>query len=563
MGHAEGTETDPSPAPDGLTVRSLAAGLGVGVLLTITNVYMGLKTGWWDTGHVTASALGAALLVALDRRRPLSPGEGATLVAAATAAGAAPATLGLMGAIPALAQLGRPPPYTAIAALGLALAVLGILGALALRRRWLEEERLPFPTGTAAAEVVHALRGGGDRRPARALGAAALAGGAFTAARELGAVPALLAPPVTLLGTPAAALGLGLGAYPMLAGAGMLIGLRNGLSIGLGAVIAWGLIAPWLVASGAVASAEYAPLQGWLAWPGVGLALGAGLVSIAGQWRAFAGAARDVRGLGAWAGVRGPALLAAGAAGVAIAAASLGMGVPPLRAAAALLVAGLLALVAARATGQTDILPAGEVAQIAQLGLGAAGGAPVNVAAAGLTAGLAVPLSVSLQSLRAASALRAPSRPLLVPLLAGAALGTGVALPLYAGLAAAHGLGSAALPVPSAVPMRAVAELVARGTSALPPSTLGVTAAAFAAGVGLELLGGRVRWLPSASALGMGFIAPAQFAGTLLAGSAAGALWRRRSPGSAPALLSSTGAGLIAGESLAAAVALALAALGL
>src|SRR5256885_7194502 len=47
----------------------------------------------------------------------------------------------------------------------------GILFALALRRRLIDEERLAFPTGVATAEVIEALHGGdsGARGRARTL----------------------------------------------------------------------------------------------------------------------------------------------------------------------------------------------------------------------------------------------------------------------------------------------------------------------------------------------------------------------------------------------------------
>ena len=40
--------------PD-FSARALASGLAVGGLLCVANLYMGLKTGIWDSGHVTAS----------------------------------------------------------------------------------------------------------------------------------------------------------------------------------------------------------------------------------------------------------------------------------------------------------------------------------------------------------------------------------------------------------------------------------------------------------------------------------------------------------------------------
>jgi uncharacterized oligopeptide transporter (OPT) family protein len=65
---------DPAPAREHapeLTVRAVAIGCAVGAVLATTNVYMGLKTGWNDSGNVTAAILGFALL-GVVRSRPTS-----------------------------------------------------------------------------------------------------------------------------------------------------------------------------------------------------------------------------------------------------------------------------------------------------------------------------------------------------------------------------------------------------------------------------------------------------------------------------------------------------------
>src|SRR5438128_9340968 len=87
--------------PD-LTARALISGLAVGGLLCVANLYMGLKTGIWDSGHVTASVLAFVLVSGRLSRR-----ENNVAQAAATAAGAVPAAAGLLGAVPALELLGR------------------------------------------------------------------------------------------------------------------------------------------------------------------------------------------------------------------------------------------------------------------------------------------------------------------------------------------------------------------------------------------------------------------------------------------------------------------------
>jgi uncharacterized oligopeptide transporter (OPT) family protein len=332
-----------------------------------------------------------------------------------------------------------------------------------------------------------------------------------------------------------------------------------------GGILAWGILAPWLVASGAVAAPEYGALVAWLAWPGVALILGAGAVSLAGQWRAFGAALRDLGRLAAvpraGSAPRGGAILLAAAAALAAAALAVRVfGMHPAQAAAALAVAALLALACVRAAAQTDILPAGEMAQVAQAALG--GGAASNVAGGSLVAGTSAQMGTSLWSFRAAQLLGAAAPLQARAMIAGAFLGSALAVPVYAVLVRAHGIGSEALPAPGALTFRAVADLVTRGGAALPPGALPAAGGALLAGAALEWLGRRVRWLPSPSALGTGFLAPAFYGATICAGALAGAAWRRLHARSAEALAPSAGAGAIAGESLAGVIISALIAAG-
>src|ERR1700687_1147249 len=97
----------PPTDPRELTARSVITGGLIGILLALINVYMGLKTGWWETGNITASLLGFVLGTGLLRRRSsYSPGENNPTQTIASSMGAMPATAGLLGAIPALALVG-------------------------------------------------------------------------------------------------------------------------------------------------------------------------------------------------------------------------------------------------------------------------------------------------------------------------------------------------------------------------------------------------------------------------------------------------------------------------
>jgi len=548
--------SDGLPRPE-LTPRALGIGVALGLLLTVANVYMGLKTGWWETGTVTASVLGFALLSTFRRRRSTEL-EANTAQSLATAMGAVPSAAGLLGAVPALALLGRAPPAWAVAAFGLALGVLGVVLAHALRRRLLDGEALPFPSGLAAAEVIASGQAGRAGSSGGAvLGAAAAASAAFTWLRD-GAprlAPGLLALPGRIAGVPASALGLGVSLSPLLLGAGALVGLANGVAVALGAALGWAAIAPALVRSGAVPDAGYAALASWLLWPGAAVMLGGAVASLAGDLRAFRDGLGDLAAVGrggAEPGRRAGAALLAVAAAAVVAVGATGFDLPPVGALLALAAAALLTVACARAAGRTDIAPAGEVGQLTQAAAGALapGRDAAGLVAGAVVAGAAAQASVSLWSLQVGRKLgAAPGRQARAQLL-GVLLGAGVAVPVYGLLAGARGLGTAALPAPSAARWRALAEIAGRGATALPPGAAAAALAGLVLGVMLEV-GSRSRFrrfVPSAGALGLGFVIPAHYAAGIVLGAALGAGAERRWPGGGR--VQGAAAGAIAGESL-------------
>jgi len=165
-------------------------------------------------------------------------------------------------------------------------------------------------------------------------------------------------------------------------------------------------------------------------------------------------------------------------------------------------------------------------------------------------AGAAAQASVSLWSLQVGRKLgAAPGRQARAQLL-GVLLGAGVAVPVYGLLAGARGLGTAALPAPSAARWRALAEIAGRGATALPPGAAAAALAGLVLGVMLEV-GSRSRFrrfVPSAGALGLGFVIPAHYAAGIVLGAALGAGAERRWPGGGR--VQGAAAGAIAGESL-------------
>ncbi|WP_223642163.1 OPT family oligopeptide transporter [Corallococcus sp. EGB] len=556
-----------APAPEGRewTARSLGVGLLIGALLAVTNLYMGLKTGLWDSGSITATLLGFSLLAPYGRKRgaPYTPLENNLTQTSAAAVGAMPASAGLLAAIPALAMLGTRVPGWGIAVWGLVLGVLGVLVAGLLRRRLLEQEALPFPTGIATAELISTMHSAtpSEAQGARGGGGRTLVGAGVVAMLltwmrdSRGWLPGMVALPGRVAGASLESLTWGVGMSPMLLAVGMMTGPQLALSMLLGAALAWGALPSWLLGTGVVAGAGYETLTAWLMWPGVGLMVGGAVVSLAAQARDFLSAAKDLRSVGMSRGglPRWSLWVAAVACvlAVVLGGALFGLGVPSMLLLLALLVP--VCAVCARGAGQTDVSPVGQMGNLAQVVFGGVrpGELPPNVAAGSVVAGAAAQTGVSLWSLKAGHLLGASASRQLAAQLVGVVVGAVVAVPAYLLLVDTYGVGTAVLPAPSAAQFRAVAEVSVRGLASLPPYAGWAALVGFAVGV-LSTLAAKsraARWLPSPVAMGIGFITPAYFAVTLCVGAGLVAL-ARRWPKMTEAHASSVGSGALVGESL-------------
>ncbi|HWM84582.1 MAG TPA: OPT family oligopeptide transporter [Kofleriaceae bacterium] len=561
----EGTAREPE-----LTVRAIAIGTLLGGLLAAGNVYSGLKLGYVDTGATLYVLVSFALFAALGR--PLSGREtNAAQVAGGSAASMA-VTAGLVGPVPALAMLGQAPSSAWIAVWGAILAVFGTLLALPFRRQLIEDEALPFPSGRAAGELIKGLvaRAGAGRGRVRALFAATTAAILVVAVRELwGTIPAELLLPLVVAGIPPTALHLGFMMSPLIAGVGLLVGLRVGLSILGGGVLAWLVIAPALDRRGAIDVSDFGSAISWLLWPGAALMVASSLASLAfGARELWRGWSRRRAELGGreWRWMRAGAVLCA--AGL-VAVGWLGFGVNPLISVAALVIAVVFSIVGMRASGETDQTPSGPLGGLSQVLIGATapGSTVPTLFAGGVTNGASAHAATMMHAWKAGHLLGSAPGRLLAAQLLGVAVGVASSIAAYVLLDAAYGIGSEALPSPPAISWKATAEVVQGGISAMPAGA--PMAALIGALVGvlltaLERWGGRVaRFAPSPVALGIGFIVPLSMTGTIALVAVALAIFRRGRTEWTEHHVPSVAAGLIAGEAMAALVFAALVVAGL
>jgi uncharacterized oligopeptide transporter (OPT) family protein len=529
-------------------------------------VYMGLKTGFVESGQLTASILGFFLLSSSTRAsgRPFSIWENNIAQTTAASMAAMPGAAGLLGSLPALVLLGFHYSAWGLAAWGLVLGLLGLGIGLMLKRKLLDDEALPFPTGIATAELIRAMHASGQKALRRSRSLLMVGLGAMAAVWLRDGRPAVIPQasflPFRVAGLPARTFTLGISWSPLMLGLGAIIGLRAGLSLAFGSLASWGIIAPRLFASGIVTQSRYSAFAGWLAFPGVALILGAAAISLFDDARQLPRALVDL-----WSSKpltptlskreRGWTTLIAAGSGSAVVA-LLGwwiFKVNPLIVLLAVLLSVALGSVCARAAGQTDIAPLGKMGRITQFLFGALspGNTAVNTVAGSVVAGDAAQTVSTLRAFRAGQVLGATPQHQTWAQAIGVLVGTLVALPVYLLLVGTYGLGTGPLPAPSAQEWKAVAEVVAAGPKAFPPHALSAALIGFAIGAVLSLLSRRQwRFLPAPAAVGIGFLVPSHYAVSICLGSLLLAFAQKARPQFASQDAPAMAAGAIAGESL-------------
>src|SRR5207237_9589944 len=145
-----------------LTLRSALTGMGLGAVLSLTNIYVGATTGWSLGVGITSVILAFALFKALSRLGLASEFtilENNAMQSIATASGymASP----LISSLAAYMMVtGRVIPMWQLMSWVIVLAVLGVLLAFPVKRRFINDEQQPFREGRAAGIVMDSLHHG-------------------------------------------------------------------------------------------------------------------------------------------------------------------------------------------------------------------------------------------------------------------------------------------------------------------------------------------------------------------------------------------------------------------
>jgi uncharacterized oligopeptide transporter (OPT) family protein len=149
-------------------------------VLSLTNLYIGLKAGWGFGVAITACILSYAIWTTLHRagvvRTTMTILENDCMQSTASSAGYSTGGT-LISAFAAYMLVNNSTlPLPIMLAWVLFLSVLGVTMAIPMKRQMINVEQLRFPSGIAAAETLRALHSVGDKgaHSARALGWAGL-----------------------------------------------------------------------------------------------------------------------------------------------------------------------------------------------------------------------------------------------------------------------------------------------------------------------------------------------------------------------------------------------------
>ncbi len=594
-----------------LTARALLMGSMLGFLLAFTNLYIGLKTGWHLGVAITACILSYTLwqgaLKTGIAKTQMSILENNCMQSTASAAGystggtmvSAIAALLMLSATDANPQ-GEHLPVWVLALWTVLLAILGVTLAIPMKRNMINQERLKFPSGLAAAATLQSLYASGVEatKKARSLLIAAAVGAIFPILIDLhvtktgGLIPGSLNlfdgwlpvrgyhrehPDQGYLPSDWT---MTWDVNPVMIAAGMIVGLRVTvwmLLAGLFLVFVagpMGFEAAWVNPNG---ETVYAVSKGAKAWKEIGLWLGApimvssGLLSFVFQWRtivrAFSGFLGQSGGGEAHADVEVPMSwfgVGSVASGVGIVLlAWLFFEIPPLLGLLAVVLTFFLALVAARATGESDITPTGAMGKLMQLTYGVLipQSATANLMTAGITAGAAGATADLLNDLKSGYLLGANPRRQFLAQAAGIVSGTVATVTgfyvLVPDATALNGTDTTApaFPAPAAQAWRAVAEVFRDGIDSMHPMHQQAILVGLLVGAALVTLEtfspkGVKKWLPSSTGIGLGLILPFQYPLSMFVGALLTWGWESANAKSAEDYVVPVASGVIAGVSI-------------
>mmetsp|Transcript_44105 Transcript_44105/g.64820 ORF Transcript_44105/g.64820 Transcript_44105/m.64820 type:complete len:676 (+) Transcript_44105:42-2069(+) len=616
-----------------LTPRAVLGGILVGGILCFSNMYFGLQTGWVTMGSLQSALLGFGLFKVLEPylAMPFSAKENVVLQTTAVAAATMPLAGGFVGIIPALRLLAADEEFlgssstngpidlsmSSMALFGwcIALGFFGVFMAPPLRRQTILREKLPFPSGTATAEIIRQLHGlpsenrkddddDNNDRSEVASGLVNETASLLPVAVPLSTAPApawrllflcfAISAVYTLLGNFVPILkNVPLGSYlglpaltawswtlqpsPSYFGQGLIMGPKTAVSMLLGTIVGWGVLAPMAKAEGWATGpiGDVATgATGWLLWVALAIMLADSAVSLTMLAAKVVLQSITIRSKGSgdeqhvqeeldpapphqqitW-NIWLPGLLLASLLCSAILSPMFHM--PPIQPAIAVLFSLLVAVLAVRALGETDLNPVSGIGKVSQIFFAvlAPGNVVANLVAGAIAEAGAMGAGDMMQDLQCGHLLRASPRAQFKAQLIGTAASCFLVVVAWLLYSSAYEIPGPQFPAPTAFIWLDMAKVVNGGghlaTNVLPTAMGAAAIAALLPVMETVVIPESHKWMvPSAMATAIGMYVTPNWTLPRVAGGLANYAWHRWDRDGAERCMIVVASGFVLGEGL-------------
>ena len=526
-----------------LTLRAAATGFILGGILSATNLYIGAKTGWSLGVGITSVILAFAFFKILQQIgfSEFTILENNAMQSIATSAGYM--TAPLISSLTAYMIVNKVIiPWWQMILWNVAISILGVLFAFPMKRRFINDEQHPFPEGQAAGVVMDTLHSsdaavGLFKAKVLAISAGTAAFIKFlqsegiqtwlqtaigVAKDKVWHLHEDLFPLLGLTGDKTPKLrGIDLPQLTIspafdvaLIGAGGLMGIKAGVSLLIGAVLNYVILAPWMIELGEIKPKADGITYGmrqitlWALWPGVAAMVVASFVSFFSKPDVITSAFRGLFGkktgddvlkdieFPLWISFVGIPIMSAITAWMAWSF----FDVPIWASLIGLPLTFILSLVAANSTALTSTTPVGATSKITQLfyGLVRPGDIKSNLATAGITAEVVGNSSNLLMDIKPGYMLGAKPRQQaighIIGIFSGAIASTFLFFVLFTKGVDPNNPDTIAniqteqFPMPAVTIWRGVAEVLTEGLNKLPKSVVNAVIIASIAALILEVL---------------------------------------------------------------------------
>ena len=544
-----------------LTLRSGLTGMLLGGVLSLTNLYVGMKTGWTLGVGITSVIVAFAAFKIMSKiglAEEFTVLENNCMQSIATAAGYMTAPLvASLAAYMIITDTIVPMLTTAVWMI--AISVLGVLFAFPLKRRFINDEHHPFPEGRAAGIVMDALHTS-DAITGLFKAKILAVFGVLSAVLEFFKQTDILAkinlafltvphaleetffrftgwawgwrPTPAILGTELPELTVSLEPDHVMMAAGGLMGIRTGVSLLIGAVVNYCILAPWMIRYGDIyglvgtdgeLTFGFRPITTWALWGGVAMMTTASMFAFLSKpqmiFRAFSGLLGGgknredcLKHIELPMSVFVIGIPIVGAVVVALAyyffQVNIWLGV------IAIPLVFVFAIIAAHSTALTSITPTGALGKLTQLTYAALSPSiTTNIVTASITGEVASNASNLMMDIKPGYMLGGKPRHQAVGHVLGIIAGALCCVPVFY-LAFLKGdpggLTTEKYPMPAATVWRAVAEILTRGLAELPSTAIYAAAIGGAVGIVLEIIKllTKGRFPISAVGMGLAFVIP-------------------------------------------------------